>query len=65
MKTLGIILCGIAAIFTVFGIKRAFINGTDWPEDPSLVASYLVGTFLVPMVLLIVGLVLLNKSKQR
>jgi hypothetical protein len=61
MKTLAILLIVLAGLCTLVGIQLVFIARTYKEDDIPAFAGHLVGTFLDPMVLLIVGLKLLNK----
>jgi hypothetical protein len=68
MKTAAIILFGFAALATVVAIKNVFGGGPNSAEriaNSAEFVGFIVGSFLVPIVLLIAGLICLNKSKQR
>lgn len=58
------ITCFLIAAFTTFTAFKIILR-SDHPEDPSDFVGYLVGTFLIPFFLTIVGLVLWNKSVRK
>ena len=64
MRT-GAILCFlIAALATIVAVANV-IGGPNRPEGAENVVGYAVGSFLVPLVLLIVGLILWGKSGSK
>ena len=66
MKTAAIVLFILAGLTTLVAINNVFITGgANRPDGAENMVSYAVGAFMLPMILLIVGLVLLNKAKGR
>jgi hypothetical protein len=68
MKTAATILIGLAAITMVVAIRNVFGDGPDKPDQAANSArfvGYVVGSFMVPIVLLIAGLIVWNKSNLR
>jgi hypothetical protein len=65
MKAGAIVLFVLSAITAFVATKNVFLGGQHRPPGGELVVSYAVGSFLVPMVLLIVGLVLWKKGQTR
>ncbi|MFN3189541.1 MAG: hypothetical protein ACE361_03375 [Aureliella sp.] len=63
MKAGAIICFVIAALATVSAVNN-IIGGTNRPEGIENLVGYAVGAFIVPIAFLIVGLVLLGKSKK-
>ena len=65
MKSLAVLLIVLAGVMTISGIQLVFIVRTYKDDDVTTFAGHLVGTFLIPMLLLIVGLKLLNKANSK
>lgn len=63
MKT-GAIVCFVIAAFATIAAVNNIIRGANRPEGIENLVGYAVGAFLLPIALLIVGLVLLEKSKK-
>ncbi len=64
MRTTAIVCFGIAALTAVVAVQNV-VGGANRPEEMENLVGYAVGSFLVPVVLLIVGLILLGKSTQK
>ena len=64
MRTGAVICFGIAALGTIIAVKNV-TGGPNRPEGPEGQVGYVVGLFLIPAVLLIVGLILWGKSGRR
>ena len=63
MKTGANVCFVIAALATVSAV-RTIMDGANRPEGIENLVGYAVGALLVPMAFLIVGLLLLEKSKK-
>jgi fumarate reductase subunit D len=61
MRTGAIVCFVLAALTTVVAVANV-IGGPNRPEGAENLVGYAVGSFLVPVVLLIVGLILWGKS---
>jgi hypothetical protein len=60
----GAIFCfALAALGTIVAVNNV-VGGANRPEGAENVFGYAVGSFLVPVVLLIVGLILWGKSAR-
>ena len=62
MKGAAIILFVLAGLTALIAIKNVFAENR--PTDTSRLLGYVVGSFLLPLIFLIIGLVLHKKSKQ-
>ena len=61
---IGAILCfALAGLSAVAGVNN-IIGGANRPEGVENLVGYAVGSFLLPIVSLIVGIVLWGKSKR-
>jgi hypothetical protein len=63
MRNRAIVCLAFAALGTIVAIQN-IMGGANRPEDPGRLARYAVGSFLVPMALLIVGLILWGNAKK-
>ena len=48
---------------TIAALKNVLGNGANRPESATYLVAYVVGSFLLPLLLVIVGLALLNRRK--
>jgi len=61
----GAIVCFIlAALAGLVAIKNVFGGGPNAPTDSNQFAGYAVGSFIIPIALVIGGVMLWNKSQQ-
>lgn len=60
----GAIVCFVLSALTTLGGIKSVVSGQNRPEEIENYVGYAVGSFLVPVVLLISGLVLLGKAKD-
>ena len=65
MKILAIILIILAVLTSQVAVNNVFLDDAKRPAEAAELAGYVVGSFLVPLVLLIIGLILWNKAKGR
>ena len=65
VKTAAHILFVLAGLTTLVAIKNVFLGGENRPQEIENMVGYAVGAFLLPVAFLIIGLVLLNKVKDR
>jgi len=61
---IGAILCFTLAGLAAIAALNNVINGANRPERIENLVGYAVGSFLVPIAFLIVGLVLWGKAKK-
>lgn len=65
MKIVAYCLFALAGLGTLVAINIVFRgSGTNRPEGFENLVGYAVGAFLVPIVLVIAGLILLNKRRK-
>jgi hypothetical protein len=66
MKIVAYCLFALAAVGTLVAINNVFLGGgRNRPEGVENLAGYAVGSFLFPLSLVIVGLILLRKQKNK
>lgn len=63
MKALAIVFFVLAAVTLHTGIQQLIHPLPDMPEGGAKLAGYVVGTFLIPLVPLLIGLRLWKKAK--
>jgi hypothetical protein len=63
MKLIGILIVCLAGLATLVAIQNVFLRPELRPQESSELAGYIVGSFLVPIGLLIVGLMVLKRAK--
>jgi hypothetical protein len=56
------LLIVLAILFGLFAARMVFLDGTYKDDDISTFAGHLVGSFLIPIFLLIGGLKLLDRA---
>ncbi len=64
MRTGAIVCFVIAALATIAAVNNV-VGGANRPEGTENVVGYAVGSFLVPIALCIVGLILWGKSPKK
>ena len=65
MKAAAIVFFVLAGLTALIAIKNVFGGAPNRPGEAPRLIGYVVGSFLLPLILLIVGLVLHKKSKQQ
>ena len=61
----GAIVCFVIAALGTVAALTNMVGGANRPEGAENVVGYAVGSFLVPLVFLIVGLILWGKSARK
>lgn len=64
MRT-GAIVCFVFSVISTLTGARNVLAGANRPERGDLFVSYVVGSFLLPVVFLIVGLILWQKAANQ
>ena len=65
MRVGGIVMLVLAGLGTLVAINNVFLGGSQSaPQGESAFVGYAVGSFLLPIIFAVVGLKLLEKSKE-
>ena len=64
MRT-GAMVCFVVAALAGLAAVQNLVGGPNRPDQPEDLVGYAVGSLLVPVVLLIVGLILWGKSRSK
>lgn len=60
----GAIVCFVIAVLAVIAAIQNVVGGANRPESAEDLVGYAVGSFLLPVVLLIVGLIFWGKANK-